>query len=168
MFSRASGNPALPVWLARLLLPLVFNASAENAKYRAQIDSSAGLAIFVSDRNDKPRLGRSRRACPRFSLQATALGLRAAFVTFLGLGVRRLDLDCRDLCGTQLMGAYSDGHRCARFSAGADFALGTFLRGILPAEKLAQFATEPGLINAGLLLAFAMMPLIIRRRHWAH
>lgn len=35
--ARASGNPELPAWLARLLLPLVFTESTENDKYRARV-----------------------------------------------------------------------------------------------------------------------------------
>jgi nitroreductase len=80
LFSRASGNPAMPAWMARLLLPLVFREGPENDKYRAQIDSSAGLAIFVSDQNDKRHWIEAGRVCQRFALQATVLGLKVAFV----------------------------------------------------------------------------------------
>ena len=42
----------------------------------------------------------------------------------------------------------------------ADFAVGTFLRGIPPAQQLARFSTPEGLIYAALLLAFAAMPAL--------
>src|ERR1700738_3106866 len=53
LFSRASGTPALPSWLARPLLNFVYTESGENDKYRAQIDSSAGIAVFSSELNSK-------------------------------------------------------------------------------------------------------------------
>jgi hypothetical protein len=47
---------------------------------------------------------------------------------------------------------------------GADLAVGVYLRGIKPAEQLANFATVPGLIYAGLLVVFAAMPILSNRR----
>ena len=80
LFSRASGNPGLPGWLARPLLPLVFTESGERDKHRAQIQSSAGVAVFVAERDDRPHWVQAGRACQRFALQATALGLKCAFI----------------------------------------------------------------------------------------
>src|SRR5262245_21164369 len=53
LFAGATGNPSLPGWLARLLLPFVFTESGENDKYRAHTQSSAGIALFVSEHNDR-------------------------------------------------------------------------------------------------------------------
>ncbi|WP_136615143.1 Acg family FMN-binding oxidoreductase [Bradyrhizobium sacchari] len=116
LFSRTSGNPALPRWLARPLLPFVFTERGENDKYRACIESSAGLAVFVADRDDKPHWVEVGRACQRFALQATALGLKNAFVnqpieipdlrrqlaTYLSLGRRLPDLVMRFGAGPEL------------------------------------------------------------------
>ena len=44
---------------------------------------------------------------------------------------------------------------------GVDLAVGVYLRGITPAEQLANFATVAGLIYAGLLIAFAAMPVLL-------
>ncbi|MBU1211256.1 MAG: Tat pathway signal protein [Alphaproteobacteria bacterium] len=44
--SRASGNPSLPAWLARLLLPLVMTEKGEAAKINRQIRSSACATSF--------------------------------------------------------------------------------------------------------------------------
>ena len=44
---------------------------------------------------------------------------------------------------------------------GVDLAVGVYLRGITPAEQFANFATAAGLIYAGLLIAFAAMPLLL-------
>lgn len=80
LFSAASGNPALPDWLGSLMFNMVFKADAENDRYAKQIRSSAGIAVFVSAHDDKEHWVRAGRACQRFALQATALGLKHAFV----------------------------------------------------------------------------------------
>lgn len=80
LFSASSGNPALPSWLGPPMFDLVFKADAENAKYATQIDSSAGIAVFVSERDDEEHWVLAGRACQRFALQATALGIKVAFV----------------------------------------------------------------------------------------
>jgi hypothetical protein len=80
LFSATTGNPTLPSWLGRRVFDLAFGAEAENDKYARQLRASAGLAIFVAERDDKEHWVRAGRACQRFALQATALGLRQAFV----------------------------------------------------------------------------------------
>jgi Nitroreductase family len=114
--ARASGNSEWPAWLARLLLPLVLTESGENEKYRSQIQSSAGVAVFIADRGDRPHWVEVGRASQRFALQATALGLKQAFVnqpievphirrqfaSFLGIGDRLPDLVMRFGAGPDL------------------------------------------------------------------
>jgi nitroreductase len=80
LFSAASGNPALPTWIGAPMFDLVFTADAENAKYARQLDSSAGVAVFTGARADPEHWVQVGRACQRFALQATALGLKHAFV----------------------------------------------------------------------------------------
>jgi hypothetical protein len=80
LFSAASGNPTIPAWLGNIVLDFVFSAAAENDKYARQVRSSAGLAILVSERDDKDHWVRAGRACQRLALQATALGLKHAFI----------------------------------------------------------------------------------------
>ena len=80
LFAAASGNPALPDWLGSQMFDVVFKADSENDKYARQIRSSAGLAVFISERDDKEHWVRAGHACQRFALQATALGLKVAFV----------------------------------------------------------------------------------------
>ena len=80
LFSAASGNPTAPTWLGGLMFDLLFRAGAENDKYARQLRSSAGVAIFVSERDDKDHWVRAGRACQRFALQATTLGLKHAFI----------------------------------------------------------------------------------------
>ena len=80
LFSASSGNPTLPVWLGPRMFDWVFKADAENDRYARQLASSAGIAVFVSHRDDREHWVLSGRACQRFALQATALGLKHAFV----------------------------------------------------------------------------------------
>lgn len=78
LFAACSGNPVVPEWIGRRLFPLVFTKSAENDKYRAQVRSSAGIAVFVGRKADPAHWIRVGRSFQRFALQATALGLRTA------------------------------------------------------------------------------------------
>ncbi|MCY7280552.1 MAG: Tat pathway signal protein [Sphingomonas bacterium] len=80
LYSVASGKPKLPAWFGSIMVDRFMSAKSENAKYVAQLQSSAGVAIFVSQRADKDHWVRAGRACQRFALQATALGLKHAFV----------------------------------------------------------------------------------------
>jgi hypothetical protein len=80
LFSAASGNPTAPAWLGGLVFDLLFRVEAENDKCARQLRSSAGVAIFVSELDDKDHWMRAGRACQRFALQATALGLKHAFI----------------------------------------------------------------------------------------
>ena len=109
LFARSSGNPTLPRWLGDRLFRWVFTAKAENDKYAKQMRSSAGVAVFVSAKNDKAHWIEAGRCYERFALQATALGirnaflnqpveilpLRAQFASFLGVGPERPDLIVR-------------------------------------------------------------------------
>nr|WP_109671248.1 nitroreductase family protein [Mesorhizobium loti] len=80
LFSASSGNPALPAWLGPIMFDLVFKAKAENEKYARQLASSAGIAVFVARKEDREHWVLAGRACQRFALQATALGLKHAFI----------------------------------------------------------------------------------------
>ena len=80
LFSAASGSPGLPTWLGPLVFDLVFRATAENDKYARQLNSSSGVAVFVGHQADPDHWVQVGRACQRFALQATALGIKVAFV----------------------------------------------------------------------------------------
>jgi hypothetical protein len=116
LFSVASGNPVLPTWLGGLMFDLAYTASGANDKYRRQLTSSAGVAVFISDQNDAEHWMRAGLAAQGFALQATALGLKQAFinqpvevptirqqlVSYLGCGTRRPDLLLRFGVGPEL------------------------------------------------------------------
>lgn len=109
LFAGASGNPALPRWLGSPLMSLFFTPKSENARYARQVRSSAGIAVFISDADDKAHWIEAGRCYERFALQATALGIRTAFLNqpvevgsirpqfaaFVGHGALRPDLIVR-------------------------------------------------------------------------
>jgi len=116
LFAAASGNPVTPDWLGPALMSMVLRADTDNDRYARQIRSSAGLAVFVSEHADKAHWVASGRACQRFALRATALGMKVAFVNqpvevarlrpeladMIGLPGRRPDLVMRFGYGTTL------------------------------------------------------------------
>ena len=78
LFSACSGNPTGPDWLGSRMFDLFFKEKSENDKYARQVRSSAGIAVFVSEVDDKAHWVKAGRAFERFALQATALGIRNA------------------------------------------------------------------------------------------
>lgn len=80
LFSAVSGNPVLPSVIGKLAFDTFFTADAEKDRYARQIDSSAGIAIFLAEREDEPGWIAVGRACQRFALAATNLGLKHAFI----------------------------------------------------------------------------------------
>jgi hypothetical protein len=109
LFSRATGSPTVPRWLGSRLLGALLTPASENDKCAKQLRSSAGVIVFVSDANDRRHWIEVGRCYERLALQATALGIRTAFLnqpvevaplrsqfaTWLNLGERRPDLVVR-------------------------------------------------------------------------
>lgn len=109
LFSGSSGNPSVPVWLGKRMFDLFFTEDAENDKYARHVRTAAGIAVFVSERDDKTSWIEVGRAFERFALQATLLdirhahlnqpvevpSIRPAFAGFLGLTGGRPDLVVR-------------------------------------------------------------------------
>lgn len=80
LFAACSGNPVVPDWIGRQVFNRVFTKEAENDKYREQIRSSAGIAVFVGAKADPEHWIRVGRSFQRLALQATVLGIRTAHV----------------------------------------------------------------------------------------
>jgi hypothetical protein len=109
LYSAASGSPSVPRWLGSPMFDIMFKAKSENDKYAGQARSSAGIAVFVSEVDDKTHWIEAGRCYERFALQATALGIRNAMLNqtvevplqrqklagFLGLKGGRPDLVVR-------------------------------------------------------------------------
>lgn len=68
LFSAASGSPALPAWMGSAMFDLVFKAGVENDKYARQLRSSAGVAVYAGQEDDRDHWMRVGRACQRFAL----------------------------------------------------------------------------------------------------
>ncbi len=77
---RIGGQPELPTWLAKLIVGLVLTSKGQAEADATKIRSSAGVAVFVSSRDDKAAWVEVGRAYQRFALQATALDIRTAFI----------------------------------------------------------------------------------------
>lgn len=80
LYAAASGNPKLPEWIGQRAFDLFFTAKSENDKYARQLDSSAGVVVFSGQHEDHEHWVKTGRACQRFALQATALGLKHAYI----------------------------------------------------------------------------------------
>lgn len=80
LYSAATGNPALPDWLGPRAFDWFSTTQSENDAYARQIRSSAGIAVFVGVGEGPAHWVSVGQACQRFALQATALGLKHAFI----------------------------------------------------------------------------------------
>lgn len=78
LFSACTGSPQLPGWIAGTMFDWFVTAEGESARYRRQVDSSAGIAVFFAERDDPEHWTRVGRAFERFALKATALEIRTA------------------------------------------------------------------------------------------
>ncbi|WP_299692185.1 Tat pathway signal protein [uncultured Tateyamaria sp.] len=80
LFAACSGNPVVPGWIAERMFGLMFKKRTENDKYRNHIRSSAGVAVFVGNREDPEHWIKVGQSFQRFALQATVLGIRNAHI----------------------------------------------------------------------------------------
>ena len=80
LYGVASGNPALPGWLGPYAFDRFSTAQSENDTYARQLRSSAGIAVFTGAGEDPAHWVAVGQACQRFALQATALGVKHAFI----------------------------------------------------------------------------------------
>jgi hypothetical protein len=99
----------------------------------------------------EPQIGRVAAEICEAPLLLVAMIFAARWVPQM-LGLRR------DAASLGLMGLGA-----LTIQQGADFAVGFYLRGIKPAEQLANFSTAAGLLYLGLLVAFAAMPILLNR-----
>lgn len=116
LYGPVMGSPDVPRWLGNLFMRLAFSAKRQNWKDIKHIRSSAAVAVFFSDVDDRPHWIEAGRCYERLALQAAVLGLRTAFInqpvevsalrpqfaTFLGIGNQRPDLVVRIGCGPEM------------------------------------------------------------------
>ncbi|RPH39284.1 MAG: hypothetical protein EHM87_24355 [Burkholderiales bacterium] len=80
LYSVSAGSPNIPSWIGRRGFRWLLTPDGENDKYARQVRSSAGIAVFVGRSADKANWVEVGRCYERFALQATALGIRNAFL----------------------------------------------------------------------------------------
>lgn len=80
LYSATSGNPNIPAWIGERVFGWIVTAQGENDKYARQVRSAAGIAVFVGQAADPAHWVEVGRCYERFALQATALGIRNAFL----------------------------------------------------------------------------------------
>jgi hypothetical protein len=109
LYSPSTGNPKLPEWLGKIVFKILVTKNAENEKCREQILSSSGVIAISSEQNNKQSWINAGRSYQRFALQATAFGLRHAFINqavevpevrnqlaeFFGIKASRIDILAR-------------------------------------------------------------------------
>jgi hypothetical protein len=109
LLGKCSGNPGAPNWLGPIIFDVAFKKDSENKKYARQLRSSAGLAVFVAEKESPEGWMQVGLSFERFALQATVLGIRhahlnmpvevpgvrPAFADWLGIPGRRPDLVVR-------------------------------------------------------------------------
>jgi hypothetical protein len=77
---RVTGNASAPRWIADPLFRFVSRAGAADETYARRIRSASVVAVLVSGTDDPEHRVEAGRCRERLALQATALGVRHAFV----------------------------------------------------------------------------------------
>jgi hypothetical protein len=80
LYSVCSGSPNIPSWIGNAAFGWFFTPKGENDKIARQMRNAAGIAVFIGEAADKAHWVAVGRAYERFALQATALGIRNAFL----------------------------------------------------------------------------------------
>ena len=80
LYSGCTGNPDIPSWIGDAAFRWLLTPGSENDKAARQVRSSAGVAIFFGEAANKAHWVEVGRCYERFALQATALGIRNAFL----------------------------------------------------------------------------------------
>ncbi|MDO8908551.1 MAG: Tat pathway signal protein [Pseudohongiella sp.] len=120
LYGPAMGNPDAPRWLGQLAMKRAFSAKNQNRKDRRHISSSSAIAVIYSQADDIQHWIEAGRCYQRLALQATALGLRTAFINqpvevaklrvefarAIGIGDRRPDFIVRIGRGPEMPRSY--------------------------------------------------------------
>jgi hypothetical protein len=80
LYSKCTGNPAIPTLIGKAIFPLVARPASENKKIVHQVKTSAGIAVFVSSHDDPVHWVEVGRCYERFALTATVLGVHNAML----------------------------------------------------------------------------------------
>ena len=78
LFGKCMGHPSAPRWIGGMIFDYGVTEKKENKKIRNAIDSSAGIAVIVSEQDDPAHWIEAGRCYERFALTATSLGIHNA------------------------------------------------------------------------------------------
>lgn len=78
LFGKCMGHPSAPRWVGSLIFDYAVDARSENKKIADGIDSSAGIAVIVSEKDDPIHWVEAGRVYDRFALTAASLGIHNA------------------------------------------------------------------------------------------
>jgi hypothetical protein len=120
LFVEAFGEPTSPRWLGKLVMRARLDPVRQNQRDTKDVLSSSGIAVFFSSGDDIADWVDVGRRYERFALQATAFGIRNAFInqpvevaplrsqlaSWLELGDRSLDLMVRFGYGPEMPRSY--------------------------------------------------------------
>lgn len=77
---RPAGHPSVPRWLGKIMMNLVLTPRSQATADLKNIQSSAGVAVFIAEGDGPGCWVESGRVYERFALQASALNVRTAFI----------------------------------------------------------------------------------------
>jgi hypothetical protein len=80
LYGKANGNPSIPAFLGSAIFNYIVRPSSENNKIAHQVESSAGFAIFVSEKDDPIHWVQAGRCYERFALHGAVMGIRNAML----------------------------------------------------------------------------------------
>lgn len=75
LFAPTSGNPPMPAWAGGSLFDMGYTIPSETKKYTQQCRTSAGIAIFTANTQDKTSWADVGKSFERFALQATSMNV---------------------------------------------------------------------------------------------
>jgi hypothetical protein len=78
LFGKCMGHPSAPRWFGSLIFDHGVNEKTENQKISDGIDSAAGIAVIVSEKDDPTHWVEAGRVYERFALTAASLGIHNA------------------------------------------------------------------------------------------
>ncbi|RHX84171.1 Acg family FMN-binding oxidoreductase [Leptospira stimsonii] len=78
--TRCTGNPSVPRWFGQILMDAVVSAKSQGNSDERLIRSSSGMLVFTSQKNDKQSWIDVGRAFERWTLLATSLNVKSAFM----------------------------------------------------------------------------------------
>lgn len=80
LYSGCTGNPALPAWLGRRLVPFFLTPSAVNPKYENQLDGCAGAVVLYAEKDEPAGWFAVGRCAQRFQLEAAAHDIHTSYI----------------------------------------------------------------------------------------